>query len=161
MDRSKVDLPLLGGCVCRAVRYSLNGAPLLVYVCHCHDCQSVSGSAYILSVVVRGSDLAITGPVETFIRRTRRARDVQYRVCAECRCGLTANYAVATDFTSLRAGSLDDASWAVPIAQTSVASAIPWAVIPGVEQVDPKVFDYGKLSAAWVATAPVFAHRSL
>ena len=80
-------------------------------------------------------------------------------MCAECRGGLTASDAAFPDFTGLRAGSLDDASWAVPIAQTSVASAVPWAVIPGVEQVDPKAFDYGKLSAAWVATAPVFAHR--
>lgn len=159
MDRTNVDLPLLGGCVCRAVRYSLNGAPLLVYVCHCHDCQSHTGSAFALSVVVKVTDLGMTGPVETFTRRTRRARDVRYAVCAECRGGLTASDVAFPDFTGLRAGSLDDASWAVPIAQTSVASAIPWAVIPGVEQVDPKAFDYGKLSAAWVATAPIFSSR--
>jgi hypothetical protein len=48
MEESKVNLPLLGGCLCGAVRYSLNAAPLLVHACHCHDCQSVSGSAYSL-----------------------------------------------------------------------------------------------------------------
>ena len=153
MEKSKVSLPLLGGCLCGAVRYSLNGAPLMVHVCHCHDCQSVSGSAYTLTALVATAALALTGPLETVARVTTRGRQVRNTVCEKCRAGLTSSDAARPDFTGLRAGTLDDASWAVPIAQTFVRSAIPWAIIPGVEQVDPKDFNYAKLSAAWRATA--------
>jgi hypothetical protein len=157
MDRAKVNLPLLGGCLCRAVRYSLKGPPLLVYVCHCHDCQSISGSAFSLTVLVSSAALALTGPLETFTRTTARGREVRITVCAHCHARLTFNDVARPDFTGLRAGTFDDASWAVPIAQTFVKSAIPWAVIPGVKQVDPKDFDYVNLSAAWRATAPIFS----
>ncbi|AUC94727.1 aldehyde-activating protein [Bradyrhizobium sp. SK17] len=147
----------LGGCLCGAVRYSLNGAPILVHVCHCHDCQSASGSAYSLTVIVPTAALALTGPLESFSRTTARGREVRYAACSNCRAGLTSNDAARPDFTGLRAGTLDDASWAVPIAQTFVQSAIPWAIIPGVEQVDPKDFSYVSMSAAWRATAPIFS----
>jgi hypothetical protein len=157
MDKTRVTLPLLGGCVCGAVRYGLNAAPVLVHVCHCHDCQSISGSAYSLTVMVPASALTFTGPVETFTRTTARGREVRHTACAHCRAGLTSNDVARPDFTGLRAGTLDDAGWAVPIAQTFVRSAIPWAVIPGVEQIDPKDFSYVTMSAAWRAMAPVFS----
>lgn len=157
MEKPEVNLPLLGGCLCGAVRYSLNGAPILVHVCHCHDCQSASGSAYSLTVIVPTAALALTGPLESISRTTARGREVRYAACSKCRAGLTSNDAARLDFTGLRAGTLDDASWAVPIAQTFVQSAIPWAIIPGVEQVDPKDFSYVSMSAAWRATAPIFS----
>jgi hypothetical protein len=160
MDKAKINLPLPGGCLCGAVRYSLNGAPLLVHVCHCHDCQSISGSAYSLTVLVPAAALTFTGPVDTSTRTTARGREVRNTACAHCRAGLTSNDVARPDFMGLRAGTLDDAGWAVPIAQTFVRSAIPWAVIPGVEQVDPKDFSYMNLSALWRAMAPVFAVSS-
>ena len=108
-------------------------------------------------MLVPAAALTLTGPLETFTRTTARGREVRNTACAHCRAGLTSNDVARPDFTGLRAGTLDDASWAVPIAQTFVRSAIPWAVIPGLEQVDPKDFNYVNLSAAWRATAPVFS----
>lgn len=43
---------------------------------------------------------------------------------------------------SLRAGTLDDASWVSPVVQIWVESAIPWAVIPGVRSEPPETFDF-------------------
>ena len=58
---------------------------------------------------------------------------------------------------SLKAGTLDDAGWVVPIAQTWVESAIPWALIPGVRHVDWADFDFAALGQDWQASAPRFA----
>jgi hypothetical protein len=129
----------------------------MVHVCHCHDCQSVSGSAYCLTVLVPTAALALTGALETFTRTTPHGREVKNTSCIKCHAGLTSYDVARPDFLGLRAGSLDDASWAIPIAQTFVRSAIPSAIIPGVEQVDPKDFSYVNLSAAWRATAPIFS----
>jgi hypothetical protein len=57
---------------------------------------------------------------------------------------------------SLRAGTLDDAGWVVPISQSFIESAIAWAVIPGVRVVPWDQFDYLALGAEWRATAPEF-----
>jgi hypothetical protein len=64
---------------------------------------------------------------------------------------------VAPEYMSLRAGTLDDASWVVPISQSFVESAIPWAVIPGVRVVPWSEFDYAGLGAEWMASAPEFS----
>jgi hypothetical protein len=129
---------------------------LLVHVCHCHDCQTRSGSVFSLTVLVRTADLSVSGAMSARRRTTARGREVEDRACSTCSVPVLASAVAAPDYTSLRVGTLDDASWAVPIAQTWVGSAIPWAVIPGVRQVDPEDVDYYVLGEAWRATAPTF-----
>lgn len=151
-----VALPLHGGCFCGAVRYRVNGAPLMAHVCHCHLCQTRSGSAFSLMVMVRTSDLTVDGDLEKRRRTTARGREVDDSVCLDCGVYVMACAPSAPDYTTLRAGTLDDAGWVRPIAQVWVESAIPWAVIPGVQHVDADTFDYGALGRAWRETAPVF-----
>jgi len=45
-------LPLCGGCPCGAVRFAVKAMPLLVYACHCGECQRASGSSFGLSMPV-------------------------------------------------------------------------------------------------------------
>ena len=151
-----VALPQAGGCDCGAVRYQLNAAPLLAYACHCHSCQTRSGAAFSLTLVVRTADVSASGDLETWGRTTPSGREVEHSSCPRCRVPLFARAPVAPDYMSLRVGTLDDASWVTPIAQTFVESAIPWAVIPGVRAVPWAEFDYVALGREWTATAPRF-----
>lgn len=157
MDRPTVRLPLHGGCLCGDTRYRLDAAPLLVYMCHCHDCQIRSGSAFSLSILVRTADLTLSGSVNSTRRLTPKGREVEDNACPVCGTYMLAHALATADYTSLRAGTLDDASWAIPIAQTWVSSAIPWAVIPGVAKFDPGSFNFAAMIDAWRATAPTFA----
>lgn len=149
-------LPQTGGCLCGAVRYALTGPPLLAYACHCHDCQKRSGSAFSLTLVIHRSELAVTGTPRVFTRRTRSGRVIEQAACGACRADVFAHAPAAPDYASLLAGTLDDASWVRPIAQTFVGSAIPWAVIPDVDQVDWADFDYEEQGRRWRANAPNF-----
>ena len=47
-----MNLPQTGGCKCGKVRYEITQKPLLVYTCHCLDCQRLTISAFSLGVVV-------------------------------------------------------------------------------------------------------------
>ena len=155
-----VTLPQTGGCLCGAVRLRLSGAPLLAYACHCHDCQTRSGAAFTLNLVVNSADLACDGPLETLTRATRSGRVVEQAYCRHCRIHLASRAPVAPAFASLRAGVLDDASWVKPIAQSFVESALPWEIIPDVRNVPWSEFDYEALGREWTATAPRFAPGS-
>jgi hypothetical protein len=150
-------LPQRGGCACGALRYALKGAPLLAYACHCHTCQTRSGAAFSLTLVVRSADLTLIGEPEMVARLARDGRQTRHSYCPACRVPVTAIAPVAPDYMSVRVGTLDDASWVIPIAQTFVESAIPWAVIPGVRQVAWEAFDFESLGREWVVSAPRFA----
>jgi hypothetical protein len=153
-----VGLPQRGGCLCGAVRYSLGASPLLAYACHCHDCQTRSGSAFALILVLRSADLTITGPIEMAPVSTPSGRRIELILCPTCRIRILARDPHAADYASLRVGTLDDARWVVPIAQTWVESALPWAVIPGVRAIGPEeVFDFVALGQDWMASAPRFS----
>jgi hypothetical protein len=151
-----VPLPQSGGCLCGAVRYQLTGAPLLAYACHCHDCQTRSGAAFTLTLVVRSADVALAGPLDLLSRVSRSGREIDQGFCPHCRIKLFATAPVAPEYMSLPAGALDDASWVRPIAQTFVKSALPWAIIPGVRQMTWDEFDFVAQGQQWMATAPRF-----
>ena len=50
MDEWK--LPWEGGCRCGAVRIRVTRPPMLTGACHCTGCQTMSASAYSLTVTV-------------------------------------------------------------------------------------------------------------
>ena len=47
-----MNLPQTGGCQCGALRYEITQAPLMVYACHCTDCQRITSSAFSMAVVL-------------------------------------------------------------------------------------------------------------
>jgi hypothetical protein len=150
-----VALPQAGGCACGASRYALKRRPLLAYACHCHTCQSRSGAAFSLSLVVRTQDVAMAGAVEERLVLLGERR-VHQGFCRVCHIAISGRAAAAPDYSTLLAGTLDDACWVRPIAQTFIESAIPWAIIAGVRSVAWSEFDFVELGREWAASAPDF-----
>ena len=62
-------LPLTGGCLCRAIRYEITALPLIVYACHCTNCQRQSGSAFAMNMPVATDAFRITQGEPTAWRR--------------------------------------------------------------------------------------------
>ena len=53
-----------GGCTCRAVRYRMTAAPMIVHCYHCRWCQRESGSAFVINAVLETSALEVSGQTE-------------------------------------------------------------------------------------------------
>ena len=66
---------IAGGCLCGKVRYSANGRPAFVGVCHCTDCQKFTGSAFAIVVGVPKPALTVQGKLTT-LQQDRRHRQV-------------------------------------------------------------------------------------
>ena len=116
----------LGGCECKSVRYRFRGEPLTCYACHCTDCQTSSGSAFALSMIVSSEDIeVIEGKLVANIL-AYNGTAVQRHHCGQCGTALWFSADEYPNIVALKPGTFDDTSWFRPIAHLWVRSAQPW-----------------------------------
>ena len=115
---------LSGGCLCGAVRYRTNAAPLRVSLCHCRMCQRNTGSAFGPYATFRTEDLVWEkGAPKQF----RSSRVAQRGFCAECGSPLTFQFDRAPERLSVTLGSLDRPEAVGPALALWTANMLPWA----------------------------------
>ena len=151
-------LPLTGGCSCGAIRYEIASFPLLLYSCNCTDCQTASGSAFGLSMPVATKDFRILqGGPKGWCRASPTGVDVTSWFCSDCGGRLYGERKTRPEAVNVRAGTLDDTTWLVPIAHMFVRSAQPWVQpAANAECHDMAPGDFVALSAKWRAMWPEF-----
>lgn len=126
-----------GGCQCGSVRYELGGEAIMLYACHCRDCQKQSSSAFGMSLIVAGEDLRFVSGGDRLRSWDTRGEDGHIKRCYFCPdCGSRIYHGGdgEDDRISLKAGSLDDVDWLRPVAQIWLDSAQPWI------EVDPNAY---------------------
>jgi len=120
-----------GGCQCRNVRYTITGAPLALYICHCLECRKQSASAFGMSLAMPRAGLAtIRGTPRFWSRPADSGRRVDCAFCPDCGSRLWHQGSEDTDTVTIKAGSLDepvDASGAIHI---WVKRKLPGIMIP-------------------------------
>ncbi len=122
----KPDLPLTGGCSCGAIRYRIDAFPLLLYACHCTDCQRQSGSAFALSMPVATTAFHITKGAPKPWRHESRGAEVTSWFCNDCGGRIYGERNTRPHSINVRAGTLDDTTWLRPAAHLFIRSAQPW-----------------------------------
>lgn len=123
--------PCEGGCACGAVRYRLLEDPLELHVCHCSDCQRVSGSAFVMSMPIRRPSLELLrGETTATSFVTPGGISRREHQCPVCNSRLWSEPKSFPELLTLRPGSLDEKDWLHPIAHIWTASAQPWVKIP-------------------------------
>jgi hypothetical protein len=118
---------MTGGCQCGAIRYEITSFPLLLYTCNCTDCQRQTGSAFALNMPVKFKDFRILqGEPNGWHHTSPNGTAVISRFCGHCGTRLFGERDGRPETISLRAGTLDDTSWLVPVAHFFTRSAQPW-----------------------------------
>lgn len=148
-----IPLPLAGGCQCGACRYEIAQPPLMLYVCHCTECQHQSGGAFGMSMPVPRAGFAIVrGTPQSWRRLAASGRPID---CAFCRaCGSRLFHRPSRDdaVVNVKPGTLDDTRWLRPVGHLWTASAQGWVVIPQDVLAYPgQPPDFLALRAAWSA----------
>lgn len=59
-----------GGCLCGAVRYSVEGEPLRSGLCHCLECRKTSGSYFTPFAVWPSHAFSCSGEMEVYAKRS-------------------------------------------------------------------------------------------
>jgi hypothetical protein len=120
---------VLGGCHCGAVRYEADVDPERVTICHCTDCQELTGTAYRVSVPTRREDFRLlSGAPKTYIKTAESGRKRVQAFCADCGAPLYAHAMEDNPATyGLRVGTLDRRRELAPRKQIWCRSALPWS----------------------------------
>ncbi len=148
---ARVTLPLHGGCQCGHVRYRLSAPPLVLYACHCTECQRQSASAFGMSMAVDREALSVDwSRCGTWERKGASGRTVACRFCRRCGARLFHEPSRNPAIVNIKPGSLDDSSWLQPVGHLWVRSKQPWVGVPdGVLTYDGQPKDFDDLFAAW------------
>lgn len=125
-----------GGCACGAIRYTCIRPPSAMYNCHCACCRHASGAACVALLIVAAGAVQLTGSPR--FSMTGDDSDHPYHgFCTACGASVLARSEHKDDLVLIKAASLDDSAWFVPVADIWTAQALPWAAM---DRHIPKVF---------------------
>jgi hypothetical protein len=151
-------LPMTGGCSCGAIRYEITSFPLLLYTCNCTNCQNASGSAFALNMPALRSGFHIgQGEPKGWRHLSPSGVPVVSWFCGDCGGRLYGDRAGREAIVNIRAGTLDETKWLVPVAHMYLRSAQPWlSPAAGAECHEIGTDDFTLLAQKWREMWPDF-----
>jgi hypothetical protein len=117
-----------GQCHCGAVTYEADIDPEEVSVCHCTDCQVLTGSAFRVTAIASGEGIRLTGrEPKTYVKVAESGRRRIQQFCADCGSPLfTRGEGADPGPWGIRWGSIRQRLELVPRRQIWCRSALPW-----------------------------------
>jgi len=120
-----------GKCHCGFITYEADVDPDEVYVCHCSDCQAISGSAFRWAVPVpAGAFKLLTGKPKTYLKAAESGATSHQLFCPECASPLySTSIGGGPKVLNLRLGIARQRAELKPRAQYWCRSAQDWATV--------------------------------
>jgi len=115
---------ITGGCLCRAVRFTLSAAPIVTRVCWCRVCQYIGAGSATVNVCFPSAALQLTGELGDFTLLADSGNVMHRRFCPRCATQLFSAAEARAHLVFVRAGALDDPELARP-AMTIWTAAAP------------------------------------
>ena len=124
-----------GGCLCKAVRFSVVGDPVLLTICYCRFCQRATGSSHLVEPIWRESSFSvISGSLQTYDTISRGSgKRVSLYFCGVCGTKTHQKMERFSGIVGVYGGSLDDpgiAFNAKEVWRIFLDDAAPGTVIP-------------------------------
>ncbi len=120
-----------GKCHCGFITYEAEVDPNEVYVCHCTDCQAISGSAFRWAVpVAEGAFKLLTGKPKTYVKAAESGATSHQLFCPECASPLySTSIGIGPKVLNLRLGTARQRAQLPPKVQSWCRSAQDWAIV--------------------------------
>jgi hypothetical protein len=116
-----------GRCHCGLVTYEADIDPARVSICHCTDCQSLTGSPYRVTVICSGEQVRITrGSPKTYCKIGDNGHPRFQHFCADCGSPLFTSGEGGPDDWGIRWGSIHQRGDLKPTRQVWCRSVVPW-----------------------------------
>ena len=117
-----------GGCHCGAITYEANVNPEKVVICHCTDCQKLSGTAFRTSVFTEDENFDLkSGELKTYIKIAESGNQRIQAFCPNCGSPIySTSVGDAPKMLGLRVGAINQRSELKPSKQVWYRSAQGW-----------------------------------
>jgi hypothetical protein len=73
-----------GGCHCGFITYQGEADPTKAGICHCTDCQALTGTAYRVSVPVDGATFKLSGTPTVYVKTADSGNKREQAFCPRC-----------------------------------------------------------------------------
>lgn len=127
-----------GACHCGAVSFTAEIDPSRVMVCHCTDCQVLSGAPFRAVVAAPIETLKVSGPTKRYVKVAQSGNRRAQVFCPECGTPLWATAPENPTSVIIRLGCVRQRAQLKPAVQIWQHSALPWvydlASVPGSPQ---------------------------
>jgi hypothetical protein len=129
MGDVKACVKITGGCLCRAVRFSITAAPIAMRLCWCRDCQYFAAGNATVNVVFPSDAVAVEGDLTDYRSVADSGRVMHRRFCPRCGTPVFSAAEQRPHLLIVRNGALDDTELLRPSATIWTDSAPEWAWI--------------------------------
>jgi hypothetical protein len=118
-----------GKCHCGLISYEAVVDPEKVTLCHCTDCQTLTGSAYRVTVPVLASTFTLhSGQPRIYVKTAESGTRRAHAFCPGCGSPIYSAAVSDPQTYSLRVGCLEQRAELPPKRQQWCRSALPWAL---------------------------------
>ncbi len=118
-----------GGCLCGAVRYSTDAAPLAMRACWCRVCQFLASGNATVNLAFPTARFTITGELSDYVSVADSGNRMHRRFCPACGTPMFSEAEARPHLIVVRAGTLDDPNIVSPGSVIWTSRAPGWAVI--------------------------------
>jgi hypothetical protein len=122
-------MEISGGCLCRAVRYTIRAAPIVTRTCWCRVCQYIGAGSATVNTCFPSEALEVTGELGDYRMIADSGNAAHRSFCPVCGTHLFSASEARPHLVFVRAGTLDDPEIARPTLTIWTASAPSWACI--------------------------------
>jgi hypothetical protein len=120
-------MEITGGCLCKAVRYSISAAPIITRSCWCRVCQYIGAGSATVNTGFRSDAVTVSGELRDYVMVADSGNVMHRRFCPICGTHVLSGSDARPHLIFVRAGTLDDPELARPTATIWTASAPSWA----------------------------------
>ena len=115
-----------GSCHCGAVSFTALIDPSRVMLCHCTDCQVLSGAPFRAVVAAPIETFAQSGSVKAYVKTAESGNRRAQVFCPECGTPLYATAPENPTSVVIRLGCVEQRAQLAPAVQIWQHSALPW-----------------------------------
>lgn len=116
-----------GRCHCGAISFEAEIDPLAAGMCHCSDCQKLTGSAFRINVPAPAATFRLRGEPSIYIKTADSGSKRAHAFCGRCGTPIYACAPVNPTSYSLRIGTLTQRHEITPQRQIYTSRALKWA----------------------------------
>jgi hypothetical protein len=115
-----------GACHCGLIRFTAEIDAKRVMVCHCADCQVLSGASFRVSVCAPVETFVLHGQPKSYVKVAESGNRRVQLFCPECATPLFATAPENATFVIIRLGCVKQRAQLTPVVQLWQRSSMPW-----------------------------------